>query len=177
MKKLIFYATCTYMIIIVVAMSLNIIFEPKTIDFMQLEVYEAEIKELEEKADILEEGSCKNSIKELIRISKTTYYTGKIKLKDIYNAQKETGIKWLSSYIAARDACGKDSVDAVENATLAAAMQTDELLQRYMNSYILKIKTSSSEDIFASMNFIENGIKKYIELDTLRFLIEGDNYE
>ena len=120
MRNFIFYASVSYMLVVLSLIGINYFGRTTNIYFDSYKDYENQIKILENRVSNFPDNECTTSIKKLINLSKDTYFVGNVKTTTIYSKLYNNDKPWLSLYSNAlktynlkSDKSSKDAITAL----------------------------------------------------------------
>lgn len=173
-KKIFIGLIMGYIIITGILMIASVIKQEKVITFKPIKYYQERVGILKARANMLNEGKCKDAVKKLIDNSNETYFTGDVSIKEISHQFLVTPNSWLSIYTNTATVCKiKDLAEIkASDSALAASIQYDNFLQKYIYDYELTFNDLFSRKVTeAKTALIENKVRKNMELETINLLI------
>ena len=171
MKKVLFYFTLAFMIIILILVVINFFTRINKINFERYEEYEKKIKVVEDKASTYKDTECITEIKGLIKKSKDTYFIGELTLKEINNKIIQNDEIWLSIYGRAITKCGINDKDLSDYA-MTTVMFYEELLNKNRFNYELSIPDFENHLLYdTALTGMENRLRKDMEIKTIEYLL------
>ena len=163
-----------YSVIVIVLMIFNLSNIVVSVELHMPDKNIDKISEYKKRVALLEKNGCTDVINKIINYYEETSYDGEVNIKKIYNIYEEG---FLSYFMDVKDNCNltDEIMDKYnfQSKFLSAAIQPDEIAQRYMFQYELSFKDLLNRDIAeANLNNIEYTIRKNLELEIIKILIE-----
>lgn len=171
MKRLLFYFSISFMLIILSLAIINLTTRTSKINFERYESYEKSIKELENKVSTYKDTDCILDIKQLIKKSKDTYFVGDLTLKEIHDKVIQNDEIWLSIYGKTKESCNIDNKE-IDDYALTTVMFYEELLQKNSFNYEFILPDFENHMLGdTSLTTMENRLRKDMEIKTIEGLL------
>lgn len=174
-KKILFIISIFYSLVVIVLMLVNSANVVTDIELYDTDENRVKLSEYKTQLSLLKQNDCTNVVNEMIEYYEQTSYNGKVNLKEMYN--KNYGKSFLSFYMEVRNKCSlTDSFTKGNNLAtkfLTEMMQREELYQRYVFQYEIKIKDNFMRNIAdPDITRIEYKINKEVELEIISMLVD-----
>lgn len=175
MRNFIFYASLSYMIVVLSLIGINYFGRTTEINFQPYKDYENQIKILENRVSNYPDDECTTSIKKLISMSKETYFVGNVKITTIYDKLYNDDMPWLSLYTNAIKSCELD-YDKSKKDAMTALTYSQELINEYTFDYVVVFPDLEYADSYkGSLNSLENTLRKDAEIRTINAIMNEVN--
>lgn len=174
-KKILFIISIFYSLVVIVLMLVNSANVVTDIELYDTEENKVKLNQYKNELSLLEQNDCTDVVNEMIEYYEQTSYNGKVNLKEMYN--KNYGKSFLSFYMDVRNKCSLTDSFIKENKLvtkfLTETTQREELYQRYMFQYEIKIKDNFMRNIAEpDITRIEYKINKEVELEIISVLVD-----
>ena len=171
MRNFIFYASVSYMIVVLSLIGVNYFGRTTEINFGAYKDYENQIKILENRVSNYPDNECTNSIKKLINISKDTYFVGNTKVTTIYDKLYNDDMPWLSLYNNTIKDCKLDTNKSSKDA-VTALLYSQELINEYTFDYVVVFPDLEYADSYkGTLISMENTLRKDAEIRTINSIM------
>ena len=171
MRNFIFYASVSYMVIVLSLIGINYFGRTTEVNFDSYKDYESQIKILENRVSNYPDNECTTSIKKLINISKETYFVGNVKKTKIYEKLYNNDMPWLSLYKNAIKSCKLD-YNKTQKDAMTVLTYSQELINEYTFDYVVVFPDLEYADSYkGSLNSLENTLRKDAEIRTINSIM------
>ncbi len=175
MRNFIFYASVSYMIIVLSLIGINYFNRTTEIYFKPYEDYETQIKILENRTSTIANNECKSKVKELISLSKNTYFKDNVKIKDIYVKLDNNNMPWLSLYSRTIKACNL-TYDKSSKDSMSVSLYNQNIINEYSFVYVVSFRDLEYADFYkGTLIPYENNYRKDAEVRVINSILNEVN--